>query len=64
MTPVVQLIKTVKQKFLPQESSLVFNFEPMFNAWTKGLCTTEYFKEYCLKELGTKFNEELERRRR
>jgi len=64
MTQVIRVIKTLKQKFLPQESSLVFNFEPMFNAWCKGLCSTEYFKEYCLRELGSKFNEEVKRRRK
>jgi len=61
MTQVKLLLDKTKQIFLPRKSSLVFNFQDIFDAWAKGKCTSEYLYNYCLKELGEGFLTEVER---
>ena len=50
-----------KQNFLPQDGSLVFNFEAIFLAWVNGKCTTKYLHTYVNEVIANAFIKELER---
>lgn len=50
-----------KQDFLPQDGSLVFNFEAIFLAWVTGKCTTKYLHNYVNEVVAEAFIKELER---
>jgi hypothetical protein len=63
MTQVKLLLDKTKQIFLPKET-LVFNFQDIFDAWAKGKCSTEYLYNFCIKELGVEFLNEIERRKK
>jgi hypothetical protein len=64
MTQVKLLLDKTKQIFLPRKSSLVFNFQDIFDAWAKGKCTSDYLYSYCMKQVGEGFLKEIERRRK
>jgi hypothetical protein len=61
MTQVKLLLDKTKQIFLPRKSSLVFNFQDIFDAWVMGKCTTQYLHKYCMTKIAEDFLLEIER---